>query len=492
MKKRHSGTFTLPSGTQLDGKLTLDRRRTSLYLRSIDNFSTADIGMKAVTGSLNDLSKVSLLNCIAPPPSHVIKDPERYHYVKIFPHFAVFGDEYIQPDEKIITSANFLIDDATTLFCDFHAFGVIPDGTPFIEQLVKASATGREIPTGPEAQIAYFTGKSEIFAANTIFGRISAAHNLGIRYGCGGAYLKSKIFVTIQFDDEAIFKDAISRTYTIIAYLGMLVGRPQRLKKLSLRLPSSQDRPRILSVYCSRPPTRDRPTRPEKPHSFDVLVDGVSQPKEFSRILEQWLARQSDWHQARWRFFGSFSKQRGYSINRLIGAANLFDILPESAVPAVIELTQELIAARLSARSAFKALPTSPERDSILGALGRMGKSTLMQKVRHRAKILADTAGEWFPDLLLVGDEAINCRNYFVHGGEASFDYDTNFAAVIFFTDSLDFIFAGSDLIEAGWDIVSWIRGGTTMSHPFGSYRVNYALALQNLRSLLTKEIETV
>jgi hypothetical protein len=55
----------------------------------------------------------------------------------------------------------------------------------------------------------------------------------------------------------------------------------------------------------------------------------------------------------------------------------------------------------------------------------------------------------------------------------------------MFFTDTLEFVFATSELIEAGWDIEAWYKPGTTMSHLFAGYRINYAENLANLKSLL-------
>ena len=49
-----------------------------------------------------------------------------------------------------------------------------------------------------------------------------------------------------------------------------------------------------------------------------------------------------------------------------------------------------------------------------------------------------------------------------------------------------EFVFAASDLIEAGWDIRSWIMHGTTMTHPFGQYRATYPPALQQLKALIS------
>ena len=73
-----------------------------------------------------------------------------------------------------------------------------------------------------------------------------------------------------------------------------------------------------------------------------------------------------------------------------------------------------------------------------------------------------------------------------MHGTPGKFSYEIHSDQPIFFTDTLEFVFAASDLIEAGWDIAEWIKQGTTMSHPFGRYRVNYAARLSELKKLLT------
>jgi len=54
----------------------------------------------------------------------------------------------------------------------------------------------------------------------------------------------------------------------------------------------------------------------------------------------------------------------------------------------------------------------------------------------------------------------------------------------LFFSDTLEFVFATSDLIEAGWDMKVWIARGTTMSHPFGSYWASYSDRLRALKAL--------
>jgi hypothetical protein len=55
----------------------------------------------------------------------------------------------------------------------------------------------------------------------------------------------------------------------------------------------------------------------------------------------------------------------------------MFDILPSPVVPSDVPLTDELKTAQAAGRKIFENLKTSPERDSILSALGRLGKSSL-------------------------------------------------------------------------------------------------------------------
>jgi hypothetical protein len=171
----------------------------------------------------------------------------------------------------------------------------------------------------------------------------------------------------------------------------------------------------------------------------------------------------------------------------------MFDILPEAAVPASVQTSQELEHARKQSRDLFRTLPESAERSSILSALGRIGNSTLKQKVRYRAQKIVESCPDRFPDLMFVPDQAINCRNFFVHGGKSPLDYGGNGLAINFFIDTLEFVFAASDLIEAGWDFQSWAHALTSRSRPFGSYKVEYLQSFRRLKTLFaTSSIDSV
>jgi hypothetical protein len=253
---------------------------------------------------------------------------------------------------------------------------------------------------------------------------------------------------------------------------------------MTIQLESTADFHSIQRVHWSKPPRREIIDGERKPNSIDILIDAVQDPKEFGSVLTEWLSRQETWKDARERFWLAFSQQRTYGHDRLIGAANLFDIMPSSAFPPPKELPDDIREAVEASRKIFRKLPDSIERQSVLGELGRVGKSKLKAKIRHRAIPISQRLPTSFPELTLVTDEAVNCRNYYVHGGSPSIDYSGNFWLLVFLSNTLEFVFAASDLIDAGWDPNKWVARGSTLSHPFAVYIHTYRQSLMWLKSL--------
>jgi hypothetical protein len=223
---------------------------------------------------------------------------------------------------------------------------------------------------------------------------------------------------------------------------------------------------------------------------FRLPIQATDKPDEFSHILKSWVERHEDWKNARGRFSISFDHQNSYNDDRLISAANMFDILPVSAYPQADTLSSDLEEARCNARKMFNKLPVSPERDSVLNALGRIGKPSLKRKIRYRAKLITDLVGEHFPEIELVLDQAVDCRNYYVHGTETKIDYSRNAGQLIFLTDTLEFVFVVSDLVEAGWNITAWTKNyPSCSSHSFGIYFYSYRERLEELKKLLAEKV---
>lgn len=483
---RKSGIFKLSSGIEVTGELSLKAGATSLDLYSSTFFDTHQ--SEDIAGTLHDRSKVSLIGCITVSgPGSGGRGEEQYHFSSVFPHFVLLGDEHITSTDRKIAEVSFAVDDAPSIFYDFDAFGNVINARPHMERIVEAEKEGgRTIEIGEHPHIFYFTGKYDIFSIDTVLGKISATH--GISYtspGPEGIHVRNTIRVNIAFPDEKTVDEAIGSVLDTLRFLEVIAGRPQNIVELALRLASAADEPRNLAAYWCLPPRREKGDESRKPHPADLPLQAGRYPKTFAAVQARWLERHDKWRNARARYATASAHQNRYDTDRLVGAANMFDIMPAAAFPATVTLSLDLEAARDEARAAFKALPSTPERDSVLNALGRIGKPALKRKIRSRVELITSLVGKRFPELELVTDQAVDCRNFYVHGTPGKFDYGTHPDQATFFTDTLEFVFAAADLIEAGWDIAGWIEEGTTMSHPFGRFRVGYAEGLAALKVLL-------
>lgn len=487
------GKFSVAPAREVYGELRVAGEKTSLYLRDDEAFDPHSAPGGCVTGTLHDLTKVTLVQCVTSGgPGFATRGGERYYFAKLFPHFVLEGRQHLEPNDSVIVGISFVLEDATALFSDFDAFSTVMDAVPHIEGIIAATANElkRSIPIGPEPRIAYFTGKRDIAEVDTVLGKIRAQHNpswdLG---GPHGVRIDNVISVSIETESPLTFDEAISRTLRLLQFLELVIGRTQNLRELVMYVDGGENR-EPLKVHWSYRPFLDSESMEDKrsPRPGDLLLDPIHRPGEFACVLRAWLEKDDERQDARQQFHTSFTHQRIYSVDRLVGAANMFDILPKSAVPKDVELSEELRDAKERCRRIFKALPESYERSTVLNALGRVGKASLKHKTRHRAEYIVAAVGEWFPDLVLVLDNAVDCRNHYVHGSASKIDYSRNFDTVItFFTDTLEFVFAASDLIEAGWNIRTFVETPTTMSHPFGAFRVTYNERLKALKVLIAK-----
>ena len=88
-------------------------------------------------------------------------------------------------------------------------------------------------------------------------------------------------------------------------------------------------------------------------------------------------------------------------------------------------------------------------------------------------------------ELPFVLDAAVDCRNHYVHGTPSRIDYSKDSDVVVFLTNTLEFVFGASELVEAGWDIQRFAERGRTMTHPYGSYLVTCKSNLEALKALI-------
>ncbi|MEJ7926381.1 HEPN domain-containing protein, partial [Sphingobium sp. AN641] len=416
------------------------------------------------------------------------RNGESYTFAEVYPAYVLSGNRHIDVGKPSIKKLTFHVDDADQIFYDFDVLGHVIEPEPLIESVVKANKrwVDRDVPTGPTPQIIYFTGRCDLAQVETVIGTVRVFHCPSFPNPLSSprfAAIQNWTLVEVAFPEPQEFFEALNRVLTLRRFLSLIAGRPQNIDNLQLHVGDSE-RDQPLDVYWTRSPSRSKDWEQQRPHPSEILSSVVQDPEGFNSLLARWLTVDADRLDARARFANGFDQQRSFPIDRLVGAANMFDILPANALPEVTALTEELASAKQEARKIFNRLPQSPERDSVLGALGRIGRPTLRDKIRYRADIVSRALKKPLPDLDIVTDEAVKCRNHYVHGSPASISYAEHPDIRVFLTRVLEFIFAASDLLDAGWDIQQWRSQGSVGAHPFNDVLLEWSQQTEKLRLL--------
>ena len=505
-KSAKRGKFSLPYGRKFRGELKLAGMESFLSLDVLNSklpgdklsgfFPDSSHDVKSIKGVLDDSTKVSLLHCMATGFGFHLVGKRFTYNNRFFPRFAVFGDQHILHNEKKITGATFAVDDADILFYDPGLFGKVtePDKETELRRLVEQIAQyddynpGIQIAEHP--QVFYYSGKTEIFKAETTLGTVSASRNIKGTFGNSkGFNIENTVFVNLEFAKMVNIDDTVEKAFKVLRFLELLAGRPQNLLKFLVRKETGQTKPEELEVYGSSFPRYDRP---EKKQISRKLISPVRNSEEFSRVLVNWLERHDSRLYARSKFFYSFRKQV-YDADRLVSSAGMFDVLPKEDIPKKPGLDQKIRTAVEESRGIWKDALKCVEGDnesekqceSILGTLNRLEKSvTLREKICHRAENVIEKIGDKLPELDWVIGKAVICRNHYTHRDQLETIKNCD-KVKNFLTDTLEFVFAVSELIEAGWDIENWEYNRST--HPFVHYLESYKNYLQNYREDLEK-----
>lgn len=485
--KRLLGTFELPGGQRAAGELRLRGSRTLLRVHSDNPLPRVGQG-GYVTGVTDRGECVSLVDCHTQGAGQTnFSGGSTKHHSEIFPHYVATGRQHMRPNEACVAGVHFTTTDLTSLFYDFDAFSHVVDARPLIDTVLRERRATRPVETGDWPQVFYFTGKTHIVEVDTTHGKVSVRHspsyNMG---GPEGAYIKNRIVVSIEPETPVSFEAAMASMHEVCCFLSLVAGRVQGIECIDVSTTELIDgHPCWLTIHQSFQWAARGSDNVFKPHPSDVPLDPIHSADEFRYVLADWLRRHKIWRVARLRYLSCLRKANKYGPDRLIAAANMFDILPASAGPAEVPLTEEVAKARASCVQILRELSVGVDRNAALSALGRMGKPSLPKKVAHRVSVVESAFGARFPDLQLVAATAVKCRNFYVHGSSGDVDFEKVEPLVPFLTDALEFVFAASDLLDAGWDYRRWLTTPKGRGHGFSRFRSGYDGSLAELHKAL-------
>jgi hypothetical protein len=500
-KQPYAGVF-LPRDFSHAGHLTIADVDSLLTLVSKQVWNSSPEEFRDIHGTLADGRKASLLECIRAGQTDHRWGEAAQSEINFFPHYVVVGEEFINSSDAAIQAVHYHFENVD---CLVHAYGTFRDlHTTRDEALRILEADHRrseEIatkhgwsthPFNPQIDehpfLLYYSGLQQITKFDTNLGTLSF-HNRTM-HGPGGPKgigIENQITVSLEFSTLKTVREVTSALVTLHSLFELSLSRRQRYEWIELELEKpEQDNnspiPRNLELYWSY--CNERVTGKTKTtHIGDVLISPDMRPEEFASVTSGWINSDPAMHDARARFGTAFHSQ-SYGVDRIIGAANMFDLLPADRAPKKKQSDSDTIAAVEKCQEIFKDLPNSFARQSVLSALGRVGTASLRDKVLHRAQIVVDASNHDFPDIHIPCSQAVLCRNHYVHGSPPSFDYHQEFRAFAFLTDTLEFVFAASDLIELGWDFNEWMKSGSVGSHDFGIYVAGYTQNLDRLKNI--------
>lgn len=233
---------------------------------------------------------------------------------------------------------------------------------------------------------------------------------------------------------------------------------------------SEYERPLLLH-WSFAPLAEDNDEEQDRPSFRDMPLDAIRRSDEFTESLASWWKTSLVQGLARARLHSCRAQGNHFDVDRLVAAANMFDLRVTSVEK---EISSELAQVCEESVKALKKLEKTDDRDSAIMALRRVGTPSLRKKVFARATVVKSRLS--LNDIDEVLRIAVQCRNYFVHGGgDRSFDYAVVDPFTAFLTETFEFIFAAAELIECGWDGAAWKNRPHTARHWFSRYLSAYS-----------------
>lgn len=451
-----------------------------------------------VFGTTSRNTKTSLLRCVNFGSSSFVGEANTRVSETFFPHLIAFGNDFISSSDRTVIEIGYSYEHAEILVPDFDTFDTIHCTSEELYEMISASEKRtrqifveneldydpKEIKVGDHPIIAYFTGNHDAVRVETSDSEIVLSHRVGSRSASTrGVSLDNTIWHELKFKEKKTVDEALMALSSLHRLFQISLGQPHKHLEIEFRVEGQTkfDQPFRL-IWCYAHDDVETPT--ELPHPLELPFDPVRDPFEFQSLVQHWVSTQSTMEHVRRQICSNFFTNV-FSPDRLVSAANAFDLLPENYFPPKGRVEKDAENAIDQARLLFKTLPESSVRHDILVALKKAGKLSLRDRTIIRAKSASQSLGRPFENLELVCREAILCRNHFVHGSKPSFDYDANFGAFSFLVKTLEFVFLVSDLSDGGWNGRNYIRNGTTFGHPFSRYIHNYDANIKNLNELL-------
>lgn len=485
--------FTV-QGTDHAGALNLDGPNTKLDIFSDDFLHLKDEEMACVRGVSKEGVSISAINCVP----LVMSGSATYHgrerrYLTLSPNYVVLGPCYLEPSEPVIASIAFTFSQANNLFYDWGTFGHIRSEQRLSFGQRRGLLRGvRNRPKhrrrGGRLDFYYRWDRGPIIEAACDIGTITVWNaTRETNPSPDGLDVENQIRVTVQFTHPQHLTEALRIRHQIMVPMELLAQGRQNVTDIRLRHIGTAEGTH-LDFYASG----EEREKVDHLMPADALVNGGLHEEEFTRVLTAWMNSRVERSAARRRFIGSFRRGRSFDTDRLVGAANAFDILPATDFEKMDKLPPE-VAALLAGfekkvkETAKSSTAVNEYRERLLNNLGLVRGRNLRSKVLQRWSSVPACITSRLPAMPEAIAHSVRARNYFVHGTPINMATEDIYGLASFFTDTLEFVFGVSELCHCGWDAERWIKEGYHASR-YKWYISNFSEYMKRVEAAVGKD----
>ena len=481
--------FDVGDSRRISGQLKL--KRGGLLDSNVVSIADDEIVQIPDGGSLHGISvagRVSLLDCVS---GGVLGSTSWgdfvIHHGDVSFRYALFGMRHVAADEKCIRGIEFTLEgvESSVFMQDkFERFGCLHD--PDDEILDAIERRRPDYLKGDfvkgKAMVSYFTGDWDYLPRfKTVLGTVRVGRS--IQADMLGRTMEDTPRISIDFDDDpTTLEGAWEKMRDARQFFAWMMGYAPAWKDVMVFTSELNedgfrvDRDGHLEVFGPN----EWKEVPENARRCGTLINASGNPEHFVEVMGTWLERNDDpkRKRANARFFGCLGGISGRVMeDGIVSAANTFELLPAEDKPQAKPLAKDVFDILKDATDKVKdAMTPGDRREDVLNSLGKVrANKRLRDIVEHRAAVVLNYFGrDKLENLQGMIRLAVQCRNYYTHGGDETNAVAVDFGdidVVYFLTETLEFIYGASELLECGWDAATSLADEF---HPIGGYVRSY------------------
>jgi ApeA N-terminal domain 1 len=470
-QKQHLAHFTV-RGTDHAGALNLDGPNTKLDIFSDDVLHLKDEEMACVRGVSKEGISISAIYCVplVMPGSASYHDKHK-HFITLRPNYVVLGPDHLEPAADVIKSISFTFSEANNLFYDWGTFGnIIWKHRLSFGQMREILRGVRNRPKhrrrGGDLGLYYRWDRGPILEAECDIGKITIWNaTQGKMPSPSGLDVRNRVRVTCDFLTPLNLNETLRVRHQLMVLFELAAQGRQNVDYITLQHKNMPEGSPLAFHASSEERKKVDALMPT-----DALVNGGLHEDEFSRVLVTWMNSALERSAARRRFIDGFRRGRSFDTDRLVGAANAFDLLPaadfikQGALPSEVETLLAGIERQVKEAAKSSAI-VNDYKERLLNNLGLVRGLNLRNKVVQQWSTVPDCIASRLPAMPDAIAHSVRARNFFVHGSTVNMSTEDMFTLAPFFTDTLEFVFGVSELCRCGWDPKRWAKEGYSLSH---------------------------